>query len=569
MGPGNPAINRPLHFRFILQSSGIMKKTESLKKLNLIFRLAGLLALGAYGLTGADRPNVLFIIVDDLNDWVLHPAGHPKVRSPHLDRLRERSLSFSNAHAVVPVCGASRKCLFSGLYPQTLDDYGFGAWKSVPALEGVAPFPLHFRNNGYRSFGSGKLLHEGAGGGFYTEWGADPDYGPWPWMGTGMIKHTANPEQYVRWRDFLPLPMHRDLNYGPLSSIPVWEAGAREGIPGAAGWFYESGEPFRYGGANKRDRLQDENTADWAVGILERDHDRPFLLAAGFIRPHTPLYVPDRFFESFPLEDLTLPPYLENDLEDCSPMLSNRWEWGYKKFEALLRADGVNGWKEWVRAYLASVAFVDEQIGKVVDALENSPYKDNTIIVLTSDHGYHVGEKQVIQKWHLWEESTRVPLFLHVPGSVANGKTIGHPVSLIDLYPTLTELCGLPKNPNGINLDGHSLVPFLKDPDGARWPGPPVALMAVDDSGAGILKRPGETRLENHRYFSVRSDRFRYTLCPDGSEELYDHAKDPHEWTNLAYADDYRTEKVELREEMYRLFEKTRFPPGFKFLKDL
>lgn len=508
-------------------------------------------------------PNVLFIISDDLNDWVLHPADHPKVLTPNLDRLRERSLSFENAHAVVPVCGASRKTLFSGLYPQTLDDYAFAAWSAVPALENVVPIPQHFRDNGYHSYGTGKLLHEGSGGDFYTEWGVDRDYGPWPWLGEGEIKHAPNPTQYVRWKDFMPVPMHRDLNYSPLSSVPQWKPNAIDGIPGADGWFFENGDSFNYVDADSRDRMPDEKTADWAVNVLERKHDRPFFLGAGFIRPHTPLYVPGKYFEMFPIEDITLPPYLENDREDCASMLAERWQWGYKKYEALIKADGQTGWKEWVQAYCASVAFVDDQIGKVVDALEASPYSDNTIIVLTSDHGYHVGEKDVIQKWHLWDESTRVPLFIHVPGAQSNGQTTSHPVSLLDLYPTLIDLCDLPKSPNNIQLDGHSLTPFLKDPSGESWSGPSVTLMAVDDSGNNILKAPGEERDENQLHFSVRSERYRYTLTANGDEELYDHKNDPHEWTNLARMDEMTETKKHLKGEMINIFRASNFPKGF------
>lgn len=510
------------------------------------------------------RSNVLFIICDDLNDWVLHPPGHPMVLTPNLDRLREKSLSFENAHAVVPVCGASRKTLFSGLYPQTIDDYGFAAWNSVPGLKGVVPIPLHFRNNGYTVYGTGKLLHEGAGGDFYSEWGVDPDYGPWPWLGAGNIRHAPNPAQYVRWKDFLPIPMHRDLNYGPLSNVPVWEPNAIDEIPGAKGWFYENGNPFQYTDDENRDPMPDELSADWAINLLEKEHDRPFFLAVGLMRPHTPLYVPKKYFDRFPMGDITLPPYLENDREDCASPLAERWQWGYKKFEALIRADGQNGWKEWVQAYSASVAFVDDQIGRVLDALEASPFVDNTIVILTSDHGYHVGEKDVIQKWHLWDESTRVPLIIRVPGSEVNGRTCEHPVSLIDVYPTLADFCDLPvpphQGPQGKALDGYSLRPFLENPESGNWSGPPVALMAVDDSGNNMLRAPGDDRTEIQRHFSVRSQRYRYSLCANGEEELYDQANDPNEWINLASRAEMSAVKSDLKNEMIQIFQASKFP---------
>jgi len=473
------------------------------------------------------KPNVLFIICDDLNDWALHPAGHPVAKTPHMDRLRDRSVSFSNAHVVVPVCGPSRKCLFSGLYPQTINDYGFAAWKDTKGLQGCVPLPLHFRNNGYSTYGTGKLLHRGAEGDFYTAYGIGSDYGPWPWQGKGRPMNTPHPAQFGTWKAHLPIPMHRDLNYGPLSNVPVWKAGAVKGIPGAKGWYNESGKSFKYIDAENRDRTPDEISADWAIDVIRKKHDCSFYLGVGFIRPHTPLYAPKKYFDMYPVEEITLPPYKQDDLADCASILRKRWQWGYKKYEALVAAGGEKAWKEWVQAYMACTTFVDDQVGRVLDALETSPHRSNTVIVLTSDHGYHVGEKDCIQKWHLWDESSRVPLFVHVPNGQGNGQTCDRPVSLIDVYPTLVDLCGLPAEPNqgrgGKPLDGHSLLPLLKDPSRGEWNGPPVAFMGIRDgkfSGA-----PGDTYTP---HFSVRSCRYRYTLCGNGEEELYDHEKDPN-----------------------------------------
>lgn len=501
------------------------------------------------------KPNVLFIICDDLNDWVLRPAGHPRTKTPNMDRLRDRSISFSNAHVVVPVCGPSRKCLFSGLYPQTINDYGFASWSSVRNLKDCVPMPLHFRNNGYNVYGTGKLLHRGAEGDFYTQYGIGPDYGPWPWQGRGKPENTPHPAQFEVWRKHLPVQMHRDLNYGPLSDVPNWKAGSVKGIPGAKGWHYESGKRFKYVDAGNRDKTPDEISADWAVQLLKKKHDRPFYLGVGFIRPHTPLYAPKKYFDMFPLEDITLPPYMKDDLNDCASVLRKRWQWGYTKYEALVAAGGEKAWKEWVQAYLACTAFVDDQIGKVLAALDSSPYRKNTIVVLTGDNGYHVGEKDCIQKWHLWDESTRVPLFIHAPGAEGNGKTCDHPVSLIDMYPTLLDLCGLPKDPNkgrsNTPLDGHSLRPLLHNPKSEEWHGPAVALMGIRDG-------------EANPHFSVRSSRYRYTLCGNGEEELYDHKEDPNEWTNLASNPEHATTKKQLREELMTILRTTKMPEGSK-----
>ena len=232
-------------------------------------------------------------------------------------------------------------------------------------------------------------------------------------------------------------------------------------------------------------------------------------------------------------------------------VLRKRWLWGQMKYETLIKTGGEKAWKEWVQAYLACLAFVDDQVGKILKALDESPYRDNTIVVLTGDNGYHVGEKDCITKWHLWEESTRVPLFIHMPNSKTNGQTCDHPVSLIDLYPTLVDLCGLPKEPNkghsDISLDGYSLRPFLKDPARQDWDGPAVAFMGVRDL-EGVKKYNSAYMKEAH--FSVRSKRYRYTLCADGEEELYDHKNDPNEWTNLANNPKYDTIKNKLHNEL-------------------
>jgi len=466
----------------------------------------------------AGKPNVLFIMYDDMNDWVLHPAGHPRTVTPNLDRLRRQSVNFLNAHVVVPVCGPSRKCLFSGLYPQTLNNYDFARWAKVDSLKGCVPLPLHFRNNGYDSYGTGKLLHEGAGGDFYTAYGIGPDYGP--------FRETF--EQWeAQWKDYLAAEwrtktMRHDISYGPYTETV---------------------------------KMPDEISAEWAVDVLKKKHDRPFYLAAGFVRPHTPLHVPRKYFDMFPLKDIDLPPYLKNDLDDCAPSLRNRWQFGFEKYRALSRAGGEKSWKEWIQAYLACTAFADEQAGKLLDALEASPYCGNTIVVLTADNGYHIGEKDCIQKWHLWDESTRVPLFIRVPGSAQTDRTCDHAVSLIDIYPTLVDLCGLPENPNRDTsckpLEGHSLRPLLEDPGKETCDKhPPVALTGIRDGN-------------NTPHFSVRSRQYRYTLCGNGEEEFYDHDNDPNEWKNLAADPKHSETRKKLRSEMMKIFRSTRMPEGF------
>lgn len=505
------------------------------------------------GAAEVKSPNILFIMCDDLNDWGLHPKDHPLCKTPNMDRLRKMSVNFTNAHVPIPVCGPSRKCLFSGLYPHTSQSYGFTHWRGVSGLKGCVPIPLHYRNNGYRVYGTGKLLHSGKGGDFYTEYGIGVDYGPWPWKGVGKVVWTAHPKQYERWKDHFT--QHKDFSYGPLSEVPHWLPNETEKVPGAKGWYRSNGKPFRYVNENDRDLMADEVSANWAADVLKRDHEKPFYLAVGFARPHTPLYAPKKYFDLYPIDEVTLPPILEGDLDDCAEALKNRWLWSFQKYDRLMKAGGESAVKEWIQAYLACTSFADAQLGVVLDALEKSPHADNTIVVFTSDHGYHLGEKGNMQKWHLWEEATRVPLFVRVPRLKSGGEDCEHPVSTLDLYPTLIDLCGLPREPNAkgsrLKLGGHSLRPFLENTKNLRWSGPDVAFMSVgksfdDKEGWGI---------EPHH--SVRSKRYRYTLCSNGEEEFYDHDVDPQEWKNLAGDPNYKELIGEHRKKMEAILKKT------------
>jgi hypothetical protein len=292
-----------------------------------------------------------------------------------------------------------------------------------------------------------------------------------------------------------------------------------------------------------RELMPDEITSIWVSEKLNETHDDPFFIVAGMNRPHTPRYAPKEFFDMFPLETIILPPYLENDLNDTPSIL---WENNYQS-SALTRfledsAETDIGsemwWKKWVQSYLACVAFVDHQVGVILDSLENSQYADNTIVIFTADHGYHMGEKNFLSKTTIWEESTRIPLVVYAPGVSVAGEKVAHPVSLIDIYPTLIDLSALPENPNiggnGYLLDGYSIRPFLENPINGTWNGPPVALNHLHGNINPAKNIPSPIA-ENHH--SVRSSRYRYTLTSDGEEEFYDHLNDPNEWNNLAITD--------------------------------
>jgi arylsulfatase A-like enzyme len=349
--------------------------------------------------------------------------------------------------------------------------------------------------------------------------------------------------------------------FAPLSDVPQVPPDPDKGIPGYTGW-REGTEPFHYESETDRDLMADEKNAIWVSEQLQKPRKNPFFMAVGMNRPHSPWFAPKKYFDMFPLDTIQLPPYLENDLEDCAEILWKEAKHhplknlGMSRLERLRQAyGGTNeGWKRWIQAYLACAAFVDDQVGKILDSLEKSEFADNTIVVFTSDHGFHMGEKDLLCKRTVWEESTRVPFVCKVPRLTPKGAKCEHPVSLVDLYPTLNELCGLPapdiQYSDQRPLDGFSLIPFLKHPEYDRWEGPDVALSCIYGDKELELNEPGKIQ---DQHFTVRSRQYRYSRCADGSEELYDHQNDPNEWHNLAAEPKYKAIKEKLQTEMDQL----------------
>jgi arylsulfatase A-like enzyme len=329
------------------------------------------------------------------------------------------------------------------------------------------------------------------------------------------------------------LQFYIELMYGPLAE--VFQYGKGEIC-------YGTGRPYYYGNDEDRDLLPDELTTARGVEVLSQSHDKPFFLALGFMKPHTPLNVPSKYFDMYPPQSLELPPLLENDLADCARALVEHRPYGFLAYGLLMKG-GEPLWRHWLQSYLACVTFIDDLIGDLLDALDKSPYRDNTVIVFTSDNGYHMGEKEYLYKDSLWEESGQIPLIISAPGVGREGGVCSVPVSLIDLYPTLIDFCGLPQNPHaathGFAPQGYSLRPFLQNPETTIWPGPPVAFMSVR----------GDTGVHH----SVRSATHRYTLCQNGEEELYDHQNDPYEWHNLAGNKRAADVKAELREQLKKI----------------
>ena len=498
--------------------------------------------------------NVIFIIIDDLNDLPYQPDGKPLVPTPNIDRLKAQGVTFTNAHTNNPLCAPSRASMMFGIYPQTSSLYWFEDWRDNGVYRESISLNQNLRNGGYKVFGTGKIYH-GNQDGLFDEFGHKGNIGPFPWDGKSLNGMLPHPQQL-----FLYDGEDADMDYkwehvfGPLSNIPIWPADKTKGIPGYSGWRL-AGKPWRYINDEDRDLMPDELSADWTSEIIARKHDeKPFALFTGLVRTHTPLYAPKKYFDRFPIDSIELPKIDVNDLNDVSTALGNESLYGFRRYKMLVRHEGKDLFRKWLQAYMACVAFVDDQVGKILDSIESSPFSENTIVFLTSDHGFHMGEKNFLYKGSLWEPSTRVPLIIAgVPGS-PKGKTSNQPVSLVDIYPTFNELFRLDSNPNSetnkYELEGHSLVPIIMDPENGNWEGPDVAITSI----------PGKNHSQHKIYdgslfphFSVRDKRWRYSLTSNGGEELYDHKNDPFEWVNLSNDPDYLFIKNIMKEQLIEL----------------
>jgi arylsulfatase A-like enzyme len=410
------------------------------------------------------RPNVLMIAIDDQNDWIGCLGGHPQARTPNIDRLGKRGTVFLNAHCQSPLCNPSRVSLLTGRRPSSTGVYGLSpALRDAEGLEEVVTLPQHFRQSGYKNLMAGKIYHGGYG------------------------RRPADNEFDV---------------VGPPADVGARPKSALVATP--------SGHPLVDWGTfpHSDEEKGDYKLASWTVSQLQANHDRPFFMSVGFFLPHVPCYITESWYEMFPAESVHLPAILDDDRAD-TPRFS--WYLHWKLPEPRLQfLKQSNQWSNLVRSYLASTAFVDAQVGRVLDALEASDYASNTIVVLWSDHGWHLGEKGITGKNSLWDRGTRVPLIFAGPG-VNSDSRCAEPAELLDVYPTLSDLCQLDQ-PEG--LEGHSLFPQLRDSSSTReWPA---------------------ITTHNHDNHGIRSRDWRYIRYADGSEELYNMAQDPNEWTNLA-----------------------------------
>lgn len=468
-----------MHWQNVLWHEGI----PTIMKAVLIF--ASMLAAAAW--SGAalavehTKPNVLFISVDDLNDWVGCLGGHPQTKTPNFDRFAKSGMLFTNAHCAAPQCNPSRTAVFTGIPPFRSGVYHNGQ-KMRDVLPDAEIIPKFFSRHGYWSAGAGKLLH------YFIDAASWDDYFP--------AKEKEN-----------PFPPTFDPPNRPVS------------LPVGGPWQYVETD---WAALDVSDEAcgGDWSATKWIGEQLQRPHDKPFFLGCGIYRPHEPWFVPKEYFQPFPLESIQPGPgFKEDDLDDLPPAGKKL---GPNRYFEHIRKQGQ--WKQAIQAYLASIHYADAMLGRVLDALERSPHRDNTIVVLWSDHGWHLGEKQHWQKYTGWRICTRVPLIIRIPGGKP-GAVCDQPVCLTDLFHTLTDLCGLPAPEK---ISDHSLALLLQKPD-APWPHAAV------------------TQLSSPEEYAISTRSWRYIHYRSGDEELYNIASDPHEWTNLAAKPEQAVKLAEMR----------------------
>ena len=435
--------------------------------------------------TQVEKPlNVLMIAVDDLNNWVGPLRG--EANTPNLDRLASQGVHFSNAHAVVPACNPSRVAIFSGRRPESTGQYrNPGDFRDLEGNDKLVTMPQLFSQNGYESVAAGKLFHKQRGKDETPMEGSDDiswDYQAKVDIGTGGESEYRDENGNAKW-------MNGDLHYDDQS---VNSYLAKFGIWGPTDI--------------KTEETGDYDVATFCSDYMQKDHDKPFFLACGLFRPHSAQIAPRQYFDMYPLEEMKTPPHPEEDIQDLPDIAKYNFASTFAK--KVINTD--DQWLRAVQAYKASTTFADDMIGIILDGLEKSPYKDNTIVVLWGDHGWQIGQKYRWEKFSLWSQGTQTPFIIKVPGMPA--QVVEKPVTLLDIYPTLVELTKVGNKT--VELDGSNLLPLMKDPKTA-W-----------DKPAIVTYEPN-----NH---SVHYDHWNFIQYSDGSIELYDGAKDPDEWHNIA-----------------------------------
>lgn len=449
----------------------------------------------SYAADTTSPPNVLLISLDDLNDWIEPLGGHPQALTPNMSSFAEEAVTFNRAYCASPSCNPSRTAIMTGKAPYVTGLYmNPQIWRHI--LPDEITLPEYFQQAGYWTGGAGKIYHNNM-----------PDPRSWNDYYPSLMQHF--PYYYLPALDAdtgktiftkQDNEIREDDPKGLTMTLPH-----EENIYIAFDW-----APLPV----PTEETGDYESANWIMEQLGKKHDKPFFLACGIYRPHVPLYVPQKYFDRFPLDEVQLPKTIFEDLDDV-PQAGR--DLARRRYHDVAIRHGQ--WRQGVQGYLASINYADDLTGMVLDALADSEYADNTIVVIYSDHGMEYGEKQHWQKFSLWENVIKSVLMIKIPegmlgskAETARGTQSSNNVSLMDIFPTLTELSGLPEKKG---MSGRSLVPLLKDP-------------SMDDGSRPIVT------MEESEHFSIRQDDWHYIQYGDGTSELYDLATDPEEWTNIS-----------------------------------
>lgn len=468
------------------------------------------------------KPNVLFISIDDLNDWIHTDswAGRAGIKTPNFNRLAKMSMSFTHCQVPSPACAPSRAAIMTGVHPVVSGITGWRhpEWRKVPALQKVETIEQFFKAKGYTTLGAGKIYHTQA-----------------------PPRHVGNQSEAHGWDYYYPslqIPVPFQVR-APQESIDVHN-------------ITEIPQPdyFSWGAIPMTDEyMADYQIVEWANHELSRSHDKPFFMAVGLTKPHDPWEVPQKYFDLYPLDSI-------RDIEIKKDDLKDTWIHGRRSLEKFI--SGNNQTKKVIQSYMANISFADAMLGRLLDAFEKSRYKNNTIIVVWSDHGMHMGEKENWEKFTLWERSLRAPLFIKVPGVTKAGSYSSTTVATIDLFPTLAELIGI-KPPN--YCTGESLVPLLKGKTNEHKP-----VLSAYELKDSINGKPYDA-------YTIRTKKYRYIYYPpSGLEELYDHEVDENEWDNIAYKPMNQKiieqHRVLLSGQVPNLSWKTKVPLGYTISAD-
>jgi len=425
---------------------------------------------GDKGKQSGKQPNVIFFSTDDLCDWV-SPLGYSQAKTPNLDRLAKQGVVFTSAHAPGVFCAPSRTAIMTGLNASTTGCYGEDPFQyDHPNL---VTMQMAFKQGGYHTYGAGKIYHHR--GGFVDQRGWDEYFS------------RSQEEKDMGW----------DLEWGPIAN-------------------------------EKEDDMVDAIRTNWACSVLQKKHEKPFFLALGLYSPHYPNYAPQKYFDMYNRDSIQLPPMKADDLNDLPEKIRKNMENRSKQHKEL---EELGVLKDAVHGYLASVSFADAMLGRVLDALEASPEKNNTIIVFWSDQGFHHGEKMHWGKHTLWQRTSHVP-FIWAGKGIPKNEKVNTTVSLIDMYPTFVEICNLPKVKN---IEGVSLASSLKKPSGSKDRN---AFLPSNEKGS----------------YAVINTNWRYISYFDGGEELYNVKEDPNEWNNLAGDKKFRSVMDDMKKSAPKVF---------------